>query len=195
MPDSRFVFDESFVEAFVSKPGGHVVLGKRLKPLCTWHVLQLQYVQSPLAGGGAVSWGDLELAVEICRTQFPESARPVGWNPWRAWWRQVRRQTLGRAVQSFEVYAADYASAPEIQVEETQSKSMKMPDMDTLLQEVAMYRKASGCPREEAWNVPVGELAWMNAAWARAEGAKFSIMTPLEREAIARMKAKLTEGK
>ena len=189
MPDQQFVFDESFVEAFVSRPGGHVVMGRRLLPLCTWHVLQLQYVQNPLVTGGAVGVGDMDLATRICQTQFPEAVRPR-----RRWWtwRGIRVQS---ALAAFEEYVTDYASGPEIQVEQTDTKSMRIPDMDSLLTEVAMYRKMSGCSREEAWNVPIGEMAWMNAAWARMEGAKFSIMTPLERAAIERMKSKLTEAK
>ena len=87
-------------------------------------------------------------------------------------------------------------SSPEIQSEQTSTQSVRLPDLDSLLQEVAMYRKMSGCAREEAWNVPVGELSWMNTAWARMNGAKFSIMTPIERAMVERMKAaKLTKGK
>lgn len=185
----RFVFDERFVEAFVSKPGGHRVLGKRLKPFSTWHLLQLQYMQSPLVGGGAVESGDLELAVRVCQTSFPNAVAAR-----RRWWRW-RGLGMKAEVEAFEQYVADYATGPDIQAEETSTKKARLPDMDSLLQEVAMYRKMSGCSREEAWNVPIGEMAWMNAAWARMEGAKFSIMTELEREALRRAKAKLTEAK
>ena len=192
---NQFIFDESFIEAFVSKPGGHRVLGKRLKPMSTWHVLQLQYVQSPLAAGGPVAWADLWLAVRICRTSFPESVHAVPMASLRLRWARGWRR-LSREVAAFEAYAGDYMSNPEIQSEQTDTKSMRLPDLDNLLQEVAMYRKMSACPREEAWNVPVGELSWMNTAWARMNGAKFSIITPLERAMIERMKAaKLTEGK
>ena len=192
---NQFVFDESFIEAFVSKPGGHLVLGKRLKPMSTWHVLQLQYVQSPLAAGGAVEWSDLWLAVRICGTSFPESVRRPRFAALRlAWARGWRR--LAREVSAFEAYAGDYMSSPEIQSEKTSTQSARLPDLDSLLQEVAMYRKMSGCSREEAWNVPTGELSWMNTAWARMNGAKFTIITPLERAMIARLKAaKLTKGK
>jgi len=192
---NQFVFDESFIEAFVSKPGGHRVLGKRLKPMSTWHVLQLQYVQSPLAAGGSVEWSDLWLAVRICGTSFPESVRRPRFAALRlAWVRGWRR--LSREVAAFEAYAGDYMSSPEIQSEKTSTQSARLPDLDSLLQEVAMYRKMSGCSREEAWNVPTGELSWMNTAWARMNGAKFTIITPLERAMIDRMKAaKLTKGK
>jgi hypothetical protein len=192
---SRFVFDESFIEAFVSKPGGHWVLGKRLKPLSTWHVLQLQYLQSPLAAGGPVAWSDLWLAVRICGTSFPESVGRPRFSALRLSWARGWRR-LSREVAAFEAYAGDYMSSPEIQSEQTSTQSVRLPDLDSLLQEVAMYRKMSGCAREEAWNVPVGELSWMNTAWARMNGAKFSIMTPIERAMVERMKAaKLTKGK
>jgi hypothetical protein len=189
MDEVRFVFDERFIEAFVSRPEGHHVMGRRLRPFSTWHLLQLQYVQNPLVTGGAVAAGDMDLATRICQTQFPESVRPK-----RRWWtwRAIRVQS---AVAAFEAYVADYASGPDIQAEQTKTQSARLPDMDSLLQELALYRKMSGCSREEAWNVPIGEMAWMNAAWARMEGAKFSIMTELERAALRRAKAKLTEAK
>jgi hypothetical protein len=189
----RFVFDERFVEAFVSAPRGHVVLGKKLEPFSAWHKLQLEYVQSALMLGGEITLAALELAVAICQTRFPQVVNYREPRGRLAWWRKrwrAGRTDLAAAVAAFQAYVLDYVSGPVLIKDEGASKGAKLPDMDPVLNEVALYRKMTGCGREEPWNLPLGELAWMNAAFARMEGSKFSIVTPLEEEMVRRMKAR-----
>jgi hypothetical protein len=190
----ELLFDERFVEAFVSRPGGHRVMGRRLMPFCAWHRLQLEYVQSPLVLGGEVSWGQLDLASAICATQFPVAVEYKPPHRWMAFWRAWRWPVV-RELRAFEAYLADYASGPQIMENEGDDKSV--PDIDPIMTEVVAYRKMSGCAREEAWNVPLGEMAWMNAAYARMQGAKFAIVTPVDEAIVAelRKRRKLTEEK
>jgi len=191
----QLVFDERFIEAFLSRPGGHRVMGRRLRPFCAWHRLQLEYVQSPLVLGGPVSVGQLHLAAAVCETKFPNAVRYRPPGRWRARWTRWR-WPVQRELRAFEAYLQDYATGPKIMAAEEEST---MPDMDPILTEVVVYRKLTGCERAEAWMVPLGELAWMNAAYARMQGAKFSILTPLDDEIVEQLKKlrqeKLTEKK
>jgi hypothetical protein len=54
--------------------------------------------------------------------------------------------------------------------------------LDDTLSQVAYYCKATGRPPVEAWNMPIGELAWMNIAFAKLDGGKIDIWTPMDEE-------------
>lgn len=76
-------------------------------------------------------------------------------------------------------------------------------DMDDGLEQVALWCK-HGHPIKEAWNMPLGELVWMNVAVAKTEGAKIPLWTPMDEQRmeiqrkhraqkIAEMAAKIVE--
>jgi hypothetical protein len=185
-----FVFDTRYVEALAHAPR-HRVLGRRLRPFCLWHRLQLEYANSPLLTGAPTTLADLEYAVAVCRTRFGElgvARPPVGcWRRWAAYIRQAWWNVeLERA--KWTAYAMDYASSPKMMMSRGGSAGESVPDMDEALVEVAMYRRMTGCSREEPWEMPMGEVAWMNAAFARQKGAKFSIITPLDDEIVEEIK-------
>jgi len=54
-------------------------------------------------------------------------------------------------------------------------------DMDDGLEQVALWCK-NGHPLEEGWNMPLGELVWMNVAVAKTEGAKIPLWTPIDEQ-------------
>lgn len=60
-------------------------------------------------------------------------------------------------------------------------------DIDDGLEQVALFCKR-GHPPERAWNMPLGELVWLNVAMAKTEGAKLNLWTPMDE---ARMKQQL----
>jgi len=183
----RFVFDGRFAEAFLHLPE-HRVMGRVLRPFSMWHKLQLEYANSPLLAGGDVLVSDLVHAVEVCSTQYPMLAvsrfPERGWRRW-LWMLWAERVDLRREKEAFDAYAADYCSLPKI---ESSKKGEKTPDMDDCLSDVGLYRKMTGCRREEPWDIPLGELYWMNAMFSRSEGADFSIVTPIEEERKARLR-------
>ncbi len=187
-----FVFDIRYVEALAHAPD-HRVLGRRLRPFCLWHRLQLEFANSPLLMGGEVTLADLEYAVAVCRTRFGElgvARPPRHW--WARWWAYVRQAwwNVGLEQQKWTAYAADYASGPKMMLSKSGTTGEAIPDMDEALVEVALYRRMTGCDRAEPWEMPMGELAWMNAAFARQKGAKFSIVTPLDDEIVEEAKRK-----
>lgn len=118
--EEYFLFDERYAEAMLHRPGGHVVMGKRLKPFCLWHRLQLEYVNSKVLLGGATLW-DLWGACRICQTSYPERAE---WGPWRPMWHFAWRVKYGvlsllrpgymkRQMDAFVAYYRDYCSYPK----------------------------------------------------------------------------------
>lgn len=54
--------------------------------------------------------------------------------------------------------------------------------IDDTLSQVSYYCKVASRPPKEAWNMPVGELAWMNVCFAKMEGGKVDIWTPMDEE-------------
>jgi hypothetical protein len=182
-----FVFDENFVEAFAHRE--HRVLGFRLRPYSFWHRMQLEYSGSPFATGGSVTRAHLENAVAICRTQFGSFARPL---PFR--WARRPFWNIQREVEKFTAYVKDYTTTPRIEADTSSGMvECREPDVDQILVEVAAYRRNTGCPRGEPWNLPMAEVYWMNACFARSEGAKFEILTPLAEERRKRLREKQRE--
>lgn len=62
-------------------------------------------------------------------------------------------------------------------------------DIDDGLEQIAAYCKGGRSPAE-AWNMPMGELVWMNVAFAKSEGAKVPIWTPEDDARMEEQKVK-----
>lgn len=184
----RFVFDPNFSEAIFHRKGGHRVAGKTLLPYSTWHRVQLEHGNSPFLAGGDVTVGDVEFAVGVCRTRYPDFFLydpPLrGWRKWMALWR-AERVDVPRAQRDFAVYFADYASGPKMW--ESPKKKGEKParrDVDDSISDVAFYVASYRCPVAEAWNLPVGELRWMNVCAAKQAGADVRVWTPADERAF-----------
>jgi hypothetical protein len=52
-------------------------------------------------------------------------------------------------------------------------------DLDDAMEQIALLCR-HGHPPSLAWNMPVGELVWLNVAMAKVEGAKVNLWTPLD---------------
>ena len=192
-----FIFDERYVEAVLHVPGGHRVFGVKLRPFSAWHRTVLEYVDSPVMAGGEVKPADLRLAVEICRRGYPDM--PV---VKRGLWARIcaesrarkdaRNKGFAREQEAFSAYLADYISMPVVMFSGSKGtvESAMIPDIDQTLMDVAVYRFYTGCPRNEPWDLPIGELGWMNTAIARTQGVKLSIVTTEEEARLKRLKAR-----
>ncbi len=185
----KFVFDERFVRAFT--PGTHKVLGVVLKPFSYWHKFQLELCDSPFVTAEAVRFEDLERAVGICQTQYPQQYKEPKLSRWRKYkeiWRAAMND-LPKACRDFDRYLQAYVSSPKIMQKDKDTGGTKIIDIEPALMEVAFYTKMTGCRSEEAWNMSIGELSWLNAAMARTEGADFSVITPVDDAALAQLRA------
>jgi len=190
----KFVFDERFVRAFT--PSTHKVLGVVLPPFSYWHKFQLELCDSPFVTAEAVRFEDLARAVGICQTQYPsryQEPKPTRWGKYRAVW-LAATVDLHKEAKAFDAYLQNHASTPNI-MQKDKNSSAKVVDIEPALMEVAFYIKMTGCRREEAWNMSIGELSWLNAAMARVEGADFSVITPIDDAALAYLrKLKAAKG-
>jgi hypothetical protein len=187
--EDEFVFDGRFLEAFFNRP--HKLLGLTLRPFSFWHKLQLEKVNSPLMLGVPVSYQDMEFAANVCRSSYPDVVAPVErstrWSRYKLLWRTATTD-LQCEMNAFSDYVNDYLSPPKI-LPKGQGGGAA-PDIDDGLREIGYYVRMTGCSIEDAWNAPIGVLCWMNAAFAKSEGADFCIATPIDDEIVARMKAK-----
>lgn len=183
----RFIFDPRFAEAIFHRREGHRVIGKRLLPFSTWHKVQLEYANSPFFAGGEVNVVDLELAVGICGTRYPDFFFYREKNGWRkiAWMIWAERVNARLEARKFEAYLADYLSPPKLW--ETAKKKGQKParrDVDDSIAEVAYYLAAYGGSPATAWDLPAGELQWMNVCAAKQSGADVRVWTPADERAF-----------
>jgi hypothetical protein len=202
-----YVFDERYAEAFLHVPLGHRILGVKLKPFSAWHRTVLEYIDSPVVTGEQVLSGDLRMAVEVCRRNYPNTPPPakgIG----RFFSESRNRREANRAagnpqrhlesVSAFFGYVEDYVSLPKLMFGSKKgnvvTERSAVPDIDQTLMDVAIYRYYTGCPRSEPWDLPLGELLWMNAAIAKTQGVDLHVVTTIEEESLLRHKQGVSHG-
>ena len=96
-------------------------------------------------------------------------------------------------------YLDDFCAFPKFMVGGDKKggtiSSSQIPQIDMTLMDVALYRFYTGCPRNEPWNIPLGELSWMNVAIAKTQGTDIRIITTEEDEHVRLLKLKLEADK
>jgi len=193
----EFVFDERYAEAFFHVRS-HRVLGIDLKPFSAWHRTVLEYINSPTMTGELMTPPDLRMAATVCSLQFPDvpSPRKTGfWSKIKAEHQMIKDHRVFEAqLKAFWSYISDYVSMPVLMMNGQNGESDQVPDIDQTLMDVALYRHNTSCPREEPWNIPIGELVWMNAAMARTQGTDLHVVSTIEEERLKQLKEKLKNG-
>lgn len=194
------VFDERYIEAVIHAEK-HVVLGRRLRPFSMWHRTQFEAFALPiLTEPGRMMPNDLRLAVNVCRTIFPNTAKPPATKGVRGWWNRImglwsiHTGSFAVEMNRLQIYVADYYSTPVIEFLK-KGEGEQEPDVDEGLDVVANYRSVTGCPRSEPWDMPIGELYWMHVVIAKQKGAKFSIRTTIADAAIDQARIRLAIDK
>lgn len=160
---------DAFVSAFV-KPSA-TVLGRRLRPLCAWHVLLLEGVGSPFMRGELGGPGHLRLAVTICAQdprEIDEDASAAVDRIERevaSWWWRARTfwHSYPRELRTFVRYFRAHMHAPPTASTMAGGGSRRRASAPWVLGLVA---RAGGEPRH--WRMPVDRLAWEIAARAEA---------------------------
>ena len=193
------MLDETFAEAVAHKPGGHVVLGQRLRPFSFWHAANLDFIQSPFAGHpGPLDFSALYLAAKSCQLKYPATIATAG----RARLKRLcgsHRADLflttlryGRKFQSkpefrlheiskFSAYLADYMTCGPIIASKEGSKPVKVP---WYLYYAAMLVKHAGYTKAQAWDAPVAESQWWITATMIAGGTEVDLMSAEDRETL-----------
>lgn len=182
--------DKSFFESHVHE-GPHVVLGKRLHPLCLHDFLRFILVGSPYgvgSPGNQVTLGDLRVAVTICSTELDDFAEAVSHDRLvpvvkNLWWKyRTRNASLTREAKAFDAYFNDYWGQPETWDKGGEGSAIGAPWPLAVVASI-MVRAKGAMTRKEIWTAPVGEMLWLNAALLEQAGAT-EIMSAEQREAM-----------
>jgi hypothetical protein len=174
---SSFVVDTKFAEAFLN--ADHFVLGQKLLPYCSWHKLQLEVANSPLLLGELAHVADLEYAVRVCQTVYPQMVQlPKVDSRWKRflWFLRIRKYKFAEELRKFSTYLDDFVSGPKLW--EKKQAGTKEPDVDDNFEAVTYYFKSTGVSEVEAWMMPLGKLRWYNTLFARQDGADIDFWTP-----------------
>jgi hypothetical protein len=180
--------DRLFAESVVNR-SNHFVLGKKLKPLCLWHAVLLQLIDSPLwHGNNGVTMTDLRLAVAICSDLFPKYQIPSGWRLW-AWAWLTRKNSLAIEAAKFSAYIRDFNAPPMLWTKDDKTKSEKFCALPQPL-DIAAWLIRHNISEDRAWNMPIGLAHWYYVAMAKHRGAEIDLVSPAEQMAIDKIKAK-----
>lgn len=168
------------------------VLGVTLPPLSLWHLAALEAAESPfVTGSGNVTLGDIQIAVQICRTRWPKrpEPRPTLLTRLQNLMRNRNERFVRRHAESMAAHIAHHRIYPPVWVEERDGQPIGSPQ--TLLQVVALLEL--GVSLDQAWNdISPGMASWMTAASGERKG-NLSVTSD---ETAAKMEAlrKRTDG-
>jgi hypothetical protein len=185
---------DAFYEAFVNIP--HTVLGRRLQPLCLFHLLWLYLIQSPLIiTNKETTLKDLEIAVLICGSKNDSeifklldgkeqnTLQKISNYFWR---RRNRKRDFQSELKKFIAYNDDYIALPRFLPKEDGEANEKIP---WLLLHATSLIKATGWSEETVFSMPIGKVMWFNLALGFLATGETRIMSDKEQQAVEALKA------
>lgn len=187
------MLDEFFVESWFNRED-HDVMGWRLKPFCLFYQLQLEFIESPLVAGGAITFLDLAKACKICTGKWSSFIRPIKLSAASLVWHQSFRN-LKEEVAKFQEYLEDYFRPPKI-IASVQNTSFRgtPPEMLHVFGAVAGL---TGWSEETIMMMPLGKAHWLSAVhFNNIQGVDFE--TPANRklfEHLRKMQEKMQKDK
>jgi hypothetical protein len=181
-------------------PPVYRVLGRTLPPLSLWHVAALEAINSPFVqphgSGGRTELSDVQIAVQICLTRWPDQPRlePT----LRHWLQQFFYRGSSRYVrrhaQAFAAYFQCHSAPPELwEDEKTAPRFLTAP---SVLSRVAGLSCFPAYTVDSIWNdVTPGYALWLLCANAeRQTGAlRFATEEDDEPDNLPDLKAKSDE--
>jgi hypothetical protein len=178
---------DDFHEAFAHDR--HVVLGRKLKPYCAYHLFWLKVIKSPLVTGGVITISDLEAASRICSCRYGEageSIEPRAFEKLRFYWRAMRYR-LDKEIEAFQRFADDFNSPPTPESEggESTFKGEQLPHEIWIVSGLINM----GFSPQEAWMTPLGEAEWYLSVGNLHNGKPSNILTGHDREFRAGLQA------
>jgi hypothetical protein len=176
----------------------HEVLGIKLKPFCLLHLLWLENIESPFFHTSEnVSLSDLEIAALICSSNSSEEIlaklNVKGWVRTlrkRFWHYRNERRALDSEIKRFLAYQDDFACLPNHRRVESDERAEALP---TFLVQAAAIIKETGWAQETVFALPLGQIIWLNSAFAYLSTGKTSVIS--DKETAARFALRqLTKG-
>jgi hypothetical protein len=169
------------------------VLGKRLPPLSLWHLAALEAVESPfVTGRGNVSLGDIQMAVQICQSRWPNrpEPRPTLWTRVQNIWRNRNERYVREQAEIMAAHIAHHQIFPDVWSDEGGGKPLGAPAVLTRV--VGLI--AINVSLDQAWNhISPGMASWMISADAERKG-NLEIVSDRDKAIMADLEAKGGEG-
>lgn len=169
---------ESFYRAFLNPE--LKLLGKTLKPFCFGHQVVLKALESPFVTGARnIESIDLIMALKVCESSYP--FKPdlslnflekitcfyLNRNPIR----------LFDLCMTFQGYLNEHMNCPEYwQDTDGNSKTVYAPDEVFYVANLVK----SGIDYKKAWEMSIGEAAWINAALFELSGNDSAYTDPID---------------
>ena len=166
----------------------HKLLGYTLKPLCLLHLQWMYNIESPLViTSKPATITDVEIGALICSSGsngeiFSKLNSKGLLNRLKRflWHRSHRKQPVQEALLAFVHYQNDYCSLPEFFNDE--QKESDNPFSWLLLHSVTLI-KNTGWMLEQVYTMPIGQVVWLNLAFAYLNTGETSLKT--DKEALA----------
>jgi len=180
---------DDFHEAFAHRE--HRVLGRKLKPYCSYHLLWLKIVKSKLITGGTITLPDLDIAARICSANYGQAQAAIA--PHRldklAYMWKALRYRLNDEIAKFQDYTDDFNSppTPETRGGESTFRGEHLPHE---IWTVSGLMSILHMTREEAWMCPLGEAEWLLSTSNLHRDKPSNILNGQDREYVAWKKKK-----
>lgn len=168
------------------------VLGVKLPPLSLWHLAALDAVESPfVTWRGNVCLGDIQIAVQICRTRWPKrpDIRPTLWTRLQNLALNRNERYVRGQAEMLAAHIAHHCIYPPVWSDEGGKPIGCPPQLNRVVSLLALNVGLS-----EAWNdISPGMASWMIAAEAERQG-QLSITSDKEHAIMERMKKEVANG-
>lgn len=183
--------DPLFLEAFTHRPGGHVILGRKLHALCALDLLALEAVCSPfLFDGAKCEVADLILAVWLLSNPPADDLQVHHLeldDAGREWLKSLAGQIdLERDCKAVSDYMADFYSPPEM-MRNVATNALTAMGAPWMLGIVVTVCGKLGVSLRDAWLMPIGNLLWYRCSIEEQE-TESRIISPDLRAELDRAK-------
>lgn len=174
--------DKRFLSAFTDPSDQVRILGRRVRPFCLMHRVQLQAADSPLLRSEAgIRPVDLLVAVKVC------AGEPIGKPSFLdSWYVGKMASNENYFAEQIERFASLVLIEAWPKFWEKHTKTGDATGLPWVLSVVANL-VANGIPEERAWTMPESQAIWMNSAFAVIKGAELKVLTTEEEELIDQM--------
>jgi hypothetical protein len=162
--------DDRFYHAFL--PPVAEICGRRLERFSLWHHVVLSAIQSPLVGhSDKITAADLLVAVRVCRLKYGETKLAPGIRDiiWRIKF-QHNRDLFVSELEKFFKWTKLQTSPPKYYINKRSTSISGIDRGSRCLALVCSMMHRAGMSMAEAWELTLGQAAWMDAQLAQVTG-------------------------
>jgi hypothetical protein len=171
-----------FLEAIINTE--HKVYGKKLLPLSLFHIAMLENIKSPLLLGGEFTGEDIMKAAIVCSSKNVQKLN----GKFRNFINNMLFFAYKPHIQlaKWQAYWDDYFPTPDFMDNEGEDKESKFPYVASC---AARVIKNTGWSFNEVfYNIPVGQLVWLNLSFGFVESGETNIVSDKEKDIMQKIK-------